>query len=51
MIDRKIERSYGGGFGRQQLVADSIENFISHEKNVTSRGPITANIYEALIPC
>ena len=35
MTDRKIERSDERGFGRQQLLgvlANSIENFISHEK-------------------
>ena len=32
MNDRKIERSDGRGFGRQQLLANSIEIFISHEK-------------------
>ena len=32
MTDRKIERSDGRGFGRQQLLANSIEIFISHEK-------------------
>ena len=30
MTDRKIERSNGRGFGRQQLIANSIEIFISH---------------------
>ena len=40
MNDRKIERSDGRGFGRQQLLANSIEIFISHEKKkVTRRGP------------
>ena len=32
MTDRMIERSDGRGFGRQQLLATSIEIFISHEK-------------------
>ena len=32
MTDRNIERSYGRSFGRQQLLANSIEIFISHEK-------------------
>ena len=32
MNDRKIERSYGRCFGLQQLLAISIEIFISHEK-------------------
>ena len=32
MTDRKIERSYGCSFGQHQLVADSMENFVSHEK-------------------
>ena len=43
MNDRKIERSDGRCFGRQQLFANCIENFISHEKKVTrhgTRGPI-----------
>ena len=32
MADRKIERSDGRCFGRQQLLANSTEIFISHEK-------------------
>ena len=32
MTDRKIERSDGRCFGPQQLLANSIEIFISHEK-------------------
>ena len=32
MIDTKIEQSYGRCFGQQQLLANSIEIFISHEK-------------------
>ena len=32
MIDRKIDWSYGRCFGLQQLLANSIEIFISHEK-------------------
>ena len=32
MTDRKIERRDGRCFGRQQLLADSIEIFISHGK-------------------
>ena len=32
VTDRKIERSYGRCFGRQQLLAKSIKNFISYEK-------------------
>ena len=32
MTDRKIERSNGRSFGWQQRLADSIEIFISHEK-------------------
>ena len=39
MTDRKIERSYGRCFGWQQLLANSIEIFISHEKKVTRCGP------------
>ena len=31
MNDRKLERSYGRGFGQQQFFANSIENFILHE--------------------
>ena len=32
MTDRKIELGYGHGFGWQQLLANSKEIFISHEK-------------------
>ena len=39
MNDRKIERSDGRGFGRQQLLANSIEIFISHEKKSDSSRP------------
>ena len=39
MTDRKIERSDGRCFGRQQLLANSIEFFISHEKKVTRQCP------------
>ena len=40
MNDRKIERSDGRCFGRQQLLAYSIEIFISlNNKKVTRRGP------------
>ena len=40
MTDRKIERSDDGrGFGWLQYIANSIENFVSHEKKVTRRGP------------
>ena len=31
MNDRKVEGSDGRGFGRQQLLDNFIENFISHE--------------------
>ena len=48
MNDRKIERSDGRGFGRQQLLANSIEIFISHEKKSDSSRP---EIYKALKPC
>ena len=48
MNDRKIERSDGRGFGRQQLLANSIEIFISHEKKSDSSRP---EIYIALKPC
>ena len=34
MTDRKIERSDGRCFGRQQLLANSIEIFISHDNNL-----------------
>ena len=34
MTVRKIERSDGRGIGQQQLLANSIDNFISHEKKV-----------------
>ena len=47
MTDRKIERSDGRCFGRQQLLANSIENFISHEKKSDSSRP---EIYKALKP-
>ena len=43
---RKIERSDGRCFGQQQFLANSIENFISHEKNPSS----LPNIYKALKP-
>ena len=45
--DRKIEQSDGRGFGRQQLLAHSIENFISHE--VTFRPEIykTLNLFDS----
>ena len=45
MNDRKIERSDGRGFGRQQPLANSIENFMSHEKKGDSLRP---DIYNAL---
>ena len=48
MTDRKIERSYGRGFGWQQLLANSIEIFISHEKKSDSLRP---KIYKALKLC
>ena len=34
MTDQKIERSDGCGFGQQQVLANSIENFIQHDKKV-----------------
>ena len=37
--DRMIEQSDGRCFGRQRLLADSIENFISHEKKSASSSP------------
>ena len=37
--DRMIEQSNGRCFGRQRLLADSIENFISHEKKSASSSP------------
>ena len=40
MDDRKIERSDGRCIGLQQLLANSIENFISIEKKVTCSIPI-----------
>ena len=40
MNDRKIERSNERGFSRKQLLANSIQNFISHEERVTRHGPI-----------
>ena len=36
---KKIERSDGRCFGRQQLLANFIENFISREKKVNRSGP------------
>ena len=40
MADRKIERSDGRGFGRQQLLANAIKNFTPHmKKKVTRRSP------------
>ena len=45
MNDRKIERSDGRGFGRQQLLANSIENCISLEKKGDSSRP---EIYTAI---
>ena len=41
MNDLEIERSDGRGFGLQQLLANATEMFISHEKKVTRRGPIS----------
>ena len=41
MTERKIELSNGRGFGQQQPLANSIENFISNEKKVTSSRPIS----------
>ena len=41
MNDCKIERSRRRCFGQQQLLADSIEIFIKHEKKVARRGPIS----------
>ena len=48
MLDRKIERSYRRCIGRQQLLGDSIEIFISHEKKSDS---LLLEIYNALKPC
>ena len=45
MAGRKMERSDGCGFGLQQLLANSIENFISYEKKSDSSRP---EIYKAL---
>ena len=39
MNDRKIQRSDGRGFGRQQLLADSREISFQMKKKVTRRGP------------
>ena len=41
MYDSKIKRSDGHCFGRQQRLANSIENFILHEKKVALRCPIS----------
>ena len=48
ITDRKIERSDRRCFGQQQLLAHSIEIFISHEKKVDSLRP---EKYKALRPC
>ena len=45
---RKIERSDGRGFGRQQLLADSIEIFISQERE--KRDLSRPEIYKAFKP-
>ena len=48
----KIELSNGRCFGQQQLLATSIENFISHEKQIDSLLPeILQKIYKALKSC
>ena len=47
MNDRKVERSKGHCFGRQILLANSIENFILHEKKSDSSLP---EIYKAFKP-
>ena len=48
VTDRKIEQSDGRGSDRQQLLAYSIEIFISHETKSDSSRP---DIYKALKPC
>ena len=45
--NRKIEQSNGRCFDWQQLLANSIEFFISHEKSDLSQ----PEIYKALKPC
>ena len=48
MSDREIERSDGRCFGQQQILANSIENFILHEdKKSDSSRP---EIYKASKP-
>ena len=47
MTDKKIERSNGCCFGRQQLLANSIENFTFHVKRKCSLRP---EMYKALKP-
>ena len=47
MNDCKIEQSNGRCFGRQQLFADSIENFTSREKKSDL---LWHGIYKALKP-
>ena len=47
MTDRKIERSNGHNFGWQQLLANSIEIFIAHEKKSALLWP---QIYKPLKP-
>ena len=46
MTDQNIERSNGRGFGLQQLLANFIENIISHKKQLL----IAAKIYKASKP-
>ena len=48
LTDRKIERSNGRCFGLQQLLANSIELFISHIKKFDLLLP---EIYKELKPC
>ena len=50
MNHRKIERSYGRCFGLQQLVDNSTEIFISHDKKKKSDSSLP-DINKALKPC
>ena len=44
MTDWNLELSYGSCFGQQQLLADSIENLISHEKKTLVKAGNLQNI-------
>ena len=48
MNDCKIEQSYRHCFGQQQLLANSIENFISHEKKKLLVGVVAAQYLQSI---